>query len=139
MVAVAVAVASAHHHAAHRRATAPANAVDIRGPLRRGPHAQLVLSPTQELQLNDRILAYTSYVSLGSRRRREVALTFDDGPSPRTPKVLAVLRHEHAVATFFEIGRAVLAYPRYTAELARAGWPSATTPRRSCRSPSCPR
>jgi peptidoglycan/xylan/chitin deacetylase (PgdA/CDA1 family) len=121
MVAVAVAVASAHHHAAHHRATAPANAVDIRGPLRRGPHAQLVLSPTQELQLNDRILAYTSYVSLGSRRRREVALTFDDGPSPWTPKILAVLRREHTVATFFEIGRAVLAYPHYTAELARAG------------------
>lgn len=119
-VVVVVDLASAHHHAA-RRATAPANAVEIRGTLRRGAGGQLVLSPAQQLQLNDRILAYTSYVSLGAARRREVALTFDDGPSPWTPKILAVLHREHAVATFFEIGRNVLAYPRYTAELARAG------------------
>ncbi len=120
VVAATVDLASAHHHAA-RRATAPANAVEIRGALHRGADGQLVFSPAQQLQLNDRILAYTSYVSLGSPRRREVALTFDDGPSPWTPKILAVLRREHAVATFFEIGRNVLAYPRYTAELARAG------------------
>lgn len=120
IVAAAVDLASAHHHTA-RRATAPANAVEISGALHRGADGQLVFSPTQQLQLDDRILAYTSYVSLGSPRRREVALTFDDGPSPWTPKILAVLRREHAVATFFEIGRNVLAYPRYTAELARAG------------------
>jgi peptidoglycan-N-acetylglucosamine deacetylase len=120
IVAAAVDLASAHHRAA-RSATAPANAVEISGALHRGADGQLVFSPTQQLQLNDRILAYTSYVSLGSPRRREVALTFDDGPSPWTPKILAVLRREHAVATFFEIGRNVLAYPRYTAELTRAG------------------
>lgn len=74
-----------------------------------------------QLHLVDRLLAYTSYVSLGSPRRREVALTFDDGPSVWTPKILRVLRREHAKATFFEIGREVEAYPRYTAELARAG------------------
>ena len=121
MVAVAVDLASAHHHTARRGAIAPANAVDIGGPLLRGAAGQLVPSHAQQLQLNDRILAYTSYVSLGSKRRREVALTFDDGPSPWTPKILAVLRREHAVGTFFEIGRNVLAYRRYTAQLARAG------------------
>ncbi|MGA2321611.1 MAG: polysaccharide deacetylase family protein [Solirubrobacteraceae bacterium] len=121
MVAVAVDLASAHHHAARRRATALANQVNVRAPLIRGAAGQFVLSHAQQLQLNDRFLAYTSYVSVGSSRRREVALTFDDGPSPWTPKILAVLRREHAVATFFEIGRNVLAYPRYTAALARAG------------------
>ena len=118
IVAVAVDRASAHHHATRR---APAHAVEVSGAQHREADGQLVFSPAQQLRLNDRILAYTSYVSLGSPRRPEVALTFDDGPSPWTPKILAVLRREHALATFFEIGRNVRTYPRYTAELARAG------------------
>ncbi len=43
----------------------------------------------------------------GSRGRKRVALTFDDGPSAYTPKVLKVLEHKHARATFFEIGAQV--------------------------------
>jgi peptidoglycan/xylan/chitin deacetylase (PgdA/CDA1 family) len=43
----------------------------------------------------------------GSRGRKRVALTFDDGPSAYTPKVLKVLAHKHARATFFEIGAQV--------------------------------
>jgi peptidoglycan/xylan/chitin deacetylase (PgdA/CDA1 family) len=34
-----------------------------------------------------------------------VALTFDDGPWYQTPEFLDVLEREHAVATFFQIGR----------------------------------
>jgi peptidoglycan/xylan/chitin deacetylase (PgdA/CDA1 family) len=35
----------------------------------------------------------------------KVALTFDDGPDPEwTPKILDVLKREHATATFFLIG-----------------------------------
>jgi peptidoglycan/xylan/chitin deacetylase (PgdA/CDA1 family) len=35
----------------------------------------------------------------------QVALTFDDGPDPEwTPKILDVLKREHALATFFLIG-----------------------------------
>jgi peptidoglycan/xylan/chitin deacetylase (PgdA/CDA1 family) len=48
-------------------------------------------------------------------------LTFDDGPGPFTPRILAVLERMHAKATFFEIGRQVRAHPRITARLARAG------------------
>ena len=35
-----------------------------------------------------------------------VALTFDDGPSGRTPAILRVLAHHDAHATFFVVGRA---------------------------------
>ena len=36
---------------------------------------------------------------------RQVAITFDDGPDPQwTPKILDVLKREHAPATFFLIG-----------------------------------
>jgi peptidoglycan/xylan/chitin deacetylase (PgdA/CDA1 family) len=42
----------------------------------------------------------------GNPNRRMVALTFDDGPSGRTPAILRVLAHHHAHATFFVVGRA---------------------------------
>jgi peptidoglycan-N-acetylglucosamine deacetylase len=40
----------------------------------------------------------------GSGHRRRVALTFDDGPSDYTPKILSILEHKHAKGTFFELG-----------------------------------
>lgn len=43
----------------------------------------------------------------GSRNRKVVALTFDDGPSTYTPGFLSVLRREHVHATFFEIGQEI--------------------------------
>jgi peptidoglycan/xylan/chitin deacetylase (PgdA/CDA1 family) len=47
-------------------------------------------------------------VSHGSGTGREVALTFDDGPSfTQTPAILATLVRLHAKATFFEEGRHV--------------------------------
>lgn len=47
-----------------------------------------------------------------AHRRREIALTFDDGPNPTyTPKVLKVLRRFHVHATFFLIGYEAEKYP----------------------------
>jgi peptidoglycan/xylan/chitin deacetylase (PgdA/CDA1 family) len=53
-----------------------------------------------------------SLVYSGSPSRREIALTFDDGPwtDPPTAQFLAVLEREHVPATFFEIGRQVPSY-----------------------------
>ncbi len=48
-------------------------------------------------------------------RRKEVALSFDDGPFPLTPRFVRMLRENHAVATFFMIGEQVTA--RYQATL----------------------
>ena len=50
----------------------------------------------------------------GPGDRKEVALTFDDGPSVYTPKVLRILEHHHARATFFEIGAQVPSYSAYS-------------------------
>jgi peptidoglycan/xylan/chitin deacetylase (PgdA/CDA1 family) len=47
------------------------------------------------------------FARYGSRERRVVALTFDDGPWSDTPRVLDVLEREHVPATFFLIGRQV--------------------------------
>lgn len=37
-------------------------------------------------------------------RRKEIALTFDDGPGPITPKLLTLLKKEQVRATFFLVG-----------------------------------
>jgi peptidoglycan/xylan/chitin deacetylase (PgdA/CDA1 family) len=55
--------------------------------------------------------------------QKVIALTFDDGPGPYTPQVLAVLEQYRVPATFFEIGRNVVEYPQYTRMLAAAGYP----------------
>jgi peptidoglycan/xylan/chitin deacetylase (PgdA/CDA1 family) len=52
----------------------------------------------------NRTLAYTPYVRIAGSQHREIALTFDDGPGPYTPQILAILEHHHVPATFFEVG-----------------------------------
>ena len=52
----------------------------------------------------DRTLAYTQYVRVAGAQHREIALTFDDGPGPYTPQLLAELQRVSAPATFFEVG-----------------------------------
>jgi peptidoglycan/xylan/chitin deacetylase (PgdA/CDA1 family) len=51
------------------------------------------------------VFGYTPFVKEGGTRGRDVALTFDDGPGPYTPRLLTVLEHFHVRATFFEIGK----------------------------------
>lgn len=43
-------------------------------------------------------------------RRREIALTFDDGPWYQTPQFLALLERERVPATFFEVGEYIAQY-----------------------------
>jgi peptidoglycan/xylan/chitin deacetylase (PgdA/CDA1 family) len=52
-----------------------------------------------------------------------VALTFDDGPSAFTTQILAILRREHAPATFFEIGGSARQYPDIAREVLATGLP----------------
>jgi peptidoglycan-N-acetylglucosamine deacetylase len=48
----------------------------------------------------------------GSSKRREIALTFDDGPDTEPPSIdfVNLLAREHVPATFFEIGRQIPEY-----------------------------
>src|SRR4051794_19003217 len=46
----------------------------------------------------DRALRSRTILRRGSRREREVALTFDDGPSPYTRAILRILRRDHVRA-----------------------------------------
>ena len=58
----------------------------------------------------------------GPRSRPEVALTFDDGPDPRTlPHLLELLAAEGARATFFVVGRRAAAHPDAVRAILSAG------------------
>ena len=50
-----------------------------------------------------------------------VALTFDDGPTPYTDRLLQVLKDNNAKATFFLIGNKVAANPEGAKRIAEAG------------------
>ena len=53
---------------------------------------------------------------------KQLAITFDDGPDPEwTPKILDVLKREHAPATFFIIGIQADKYANITSRLYREG------------------
>lgn len=54
--------------------------------------------------------------------RPEVALTFDDGPSPQTtPRVLQELARAGTLATFFVVGRKALAHPALVRDIVAGG------------------
>nr|WP_205861691.1 polysaccharide deacetylase family protein [Planosporangium flavigriseum] len=58
----------------------------------------------------------------GTGLRNHVALTFDDGPDPRsTPAFLDLLRAQHVRATFFLLGNMLIRAPQLGAELVAAG------------------
>ncbi len=57
----------------------------------------------------------------GPRGSGRVALTFDDGPSARTPELLAVLERHAAHATFFVTAPACAAHPGLLRALMTAG------------------
>ncbi len=58
----------------------------------------------------------------GHGRDDHVALTFDDGPDPRsTPRFLDVLDELAVRATFFVLGESVVRYPRTTRDIAHRG------------------
>lgn len=69
---------------------------------------------------NSSILSETLY--RGDRSKKQVALTFDDGPDPDfTQQVLDILREYNAKATFFCVGRLAGMYPDVVARIHREG------------------
>jgi peptidoglycan/xylan/chitin deacetylase (PgdA/CDA1 family) len=58
----------------------------------------------------------------GTASTRAVALTFDDGPSPRfTPQIRALLKRYGAQGTFFVLGHQAEKYPNLVRDLLRDG------------------
>lgn len=61
------------------------------------------------------------YRSRGDKHSKSIALTFDDGPSESTPKLLDYLEREQVPATFFQCGMNVARLPRIAREVAERG------------------
>src|SRR5204862_5183455 len=70
----------------------------------------------------DGVLAYTPYIVRGSKRSKEVALTFDDGPGPTTPALVRYLVTNGVPATFFLVGKAVAERPALVRKEHEAGF-----------------
>jgi cellulose synthase/poly-beta-1,6-N-acetylglucosamine synthase-like glycosyltransferase/peptidoglycan/xylan/chitin deacetylase (PgdA/CDA1 family) len=62
-------------------------------------------------------------VSRTPQSGRRIALTFDDGPSPRwTPQIVSILERAQVPATFFEIGGNAVRAPSITRRIVRDGF-----------------
>jgi peptidoglycan/xylan/chitin deacetylase (PgdA/CDA1 family) len=72
----------------------------------RGSRRLQSLSPLQ------RFIGLGLPIYCGGSRRRDVALTFDDGPGPATAATLRLLRRYGDRATFFLVGRNLSEWPR---------------------------
>jgi peptidoglycan/xylan/chitin deacetylase (PgdA/CDA1 family) len=70
----------------------------------------------------DRILERTRTVRSGGSARRDLALTFDDGPGPWTTQILRTLERHGAPATFFVVGREAAARPSLVRREIRDGF-----------------
>jgi peptidoglycan/xylan/chitin deacetylase (PgdA/CDA1 family) len=77
----------------------------------------------RESRAISRVMGYAPYVSRGSPRKREVALTFDDGPGPLTPRFVRTLRGLRARATFFIVGQQLNSFKHGLRDAIRAGFP----------------
>jgi peptidoglycan-N-acetylglucosamine deacetylase len=65
---------------------------------------------------------YFPVAAHGPRGRREIALTFDDGPDPRTlPRLLELLAALSIPAAFFVVGRRAAAHPEAIRAILAAG------------------
>ncbi len=68
-----------------------------------------------------RLVPLGASIRCGGGRGRYAALTFDDGPTRYTPKVIRMLRRRHMTATFFLVGFEVVAHPILPRAEARLG------------------
>lgn len=64
----------------------------------------------------------TTFRLSGTSTKRQVALTFDDGPDLQfTPRILDVLKKHNVKATFFVVGNRVQAHPEIVRRMVREG------------------
>ncbi len=80
--------------------------------------ANLTLTPVQDSLLNGTTTAPPKSLDL---QKPMVAVTFDDGPSPFTLKVLAAIEKYNAKATFYTLGVQAETYPQTVLAIFKSG------------------
>ncbi|MEG4251949.1 polysaccharide deacetylase family protein [Microcoleus sp. Pol10D4] len=78
------------------------------------PEQPLVFAPPTQFRSQ---IVYKASIN----NSKVIALTFDDGPSPETFKILEVLHKHNAVATFFCLGANLREYPEIAKRVVQAG------------------
>jgi peptidoglycan-N-acetylglucosamine deacetylase len=101
LLAIVLVVALAASHGSGSPSSAGANG---HRPHAAAPSQHVLDTRERDEKAVSSVLAYTPFIRSGAGGKREIALTFDDGPGPYTPQVLDVLEREHVPATFFVIG-----------------------------------
>jgi peptidoglycan/xylan/chitin deacetylase (PgdA/CDA1 family)/sulfur carrier protein ThiS len=89
--------------------------VRVAGGVPADPQFTLSRAPGEEMdvgRLSKKADPHTVEPSGAWHVSKAVALTFDDGPSTYTRRVLAILERMHARATFFVVGRSAERFPR---------------------------
>jgi peptidoglycan/xylan/chitin deacetylase (PgdA/CDA1 family) len=61
------------------------------------------------------------FYSQGKTKEKVIALTFDDGPGPYTPRILELLKQHHIRATFYVEGSQIEEYPEIMRQVKDAG------------------
>jgi peptidoglycan-N-acetylglucosamine deacetylase len=108
-----------HHSVSH----SPGYFARLRTLAGNGPGSFVAIERNAENAAITRTLSYTPYVRIAGTQHKELALTFDDGPGPYTPKVVAVLKRQHVPGTFFEVGIAEKYFHDATSKIVAAGYP----------------
>jgi peptidoglycan/xylan/chitin deacetylase (PgdA/CDA1 family) len=106
-------------------ATLLVSAGSVRANSLRRPVGSRILNPSALAAAQERAVERLAALGLpvfcGGGRLPNVALTFDDGPSPYTASLLRLLRHSDAGATFFLVGNRLVDWPGAAASEARLG------------------
>lgn len=107
-VAFAIGIVGFRHGARpHARLIEPAAAAVVEPP--RVPPPKRSIDPATAAL--DRLARLGLPVYCGGPGKREVALTFDDGPGPYTLRMVRILRRDRARATFFLVGKKLAGFP----------------------------
>jgi peptidoglycan/xylan/chitin deacetylase (PgdA/CDA1 family) len=78
-------------------------------------------NPAERVGVGQSLAAMERLAFGRSQRMKKLSLTFDDGPSPWTLRVLEVLAKHSAPATFFMVGQVMLKAPEIVDEVRAAG------------------
>lgn len=78
------------------------------------PQQPLIFAPPKQFRSQ---IVYKASIS----NSKVIALTFDDGPTPETLKILEILQKHNAVATFFCLGANLRQYPEIAKRVVQAG------------------
>ena len=96
-------------------ALATGAAIPTTAPIKVGPAPRLAVkprsAPAAEIAAARRLAAYGLPLYCGGTQKRMVALTFDDGPGVYTHYAIKKLTQAHVPATFFLVGKEIVAWP----------------------------